>query len=113
MLKRILIIINNIMATIETNTVENKSTKIIKYGSWNFEYSQKGNIYSSDIESFDNNKFNHFDSKTIATDKHQLELTDKDLDDFRRAATIHKIVRKKALSMICSGTKVADLVDTV
>ena len=101
------------MATIETNTVENKSTKIIKYGSWNFEYSQKGNIYSSDIESFDNNKFNHFDSKTIATDKHQLELTDKDLDDFRRAATIHKIVRKKALSMICSGTKVADLVDTV
>ena len=49
------------MATIETNTVENKSTKIIKYGSWNFEYSQKGNIYSSDIESFDNNKFNHFD----------------------------------------------------
>ena len=79
------------------------SSKLIKHGNWEFEYG-KSNIFSSDIESFDNKRF---------VQSSEEFLKDKDLDDFRRAASIHKIARKKALSMLYSGAKLADLVDTV
>lgn len=78
-----------------------KKSKIVKHGAWNFELGHKCNTFLSDIESFENNKFNH------------IEKEDTNLEDFRKAALIHKIARKKALMMLYSGAKLADLVDAV
>lgn len=92
--------------------------KTIKHGEWVFEYSSKNNIFSSDIESFENNRFTNIslDStvKTYTANKDNNKyLDEKDLDDFRKAALIHKIARKKALSLLYTGGKLADLVDAV
>lgn len=92
------------------------TTKTIKHGGgksrWTFELGSKCNIYSNDIESYESNKFNHY----VGTENKQNQsandkLTSADLEDFRRAALIHKIARKKALSMLYSGAKLADLVE--
>jgi methionyl aminopeptidase len=109
--------------TIESNTNTSSNTKrILKYGNWNLEYDNKQKyIYKSDFESFDNGVFEQLDTSIVKTyDNINNEttdtinkLTDSDLEDFRRAAIIHKIARKKALTMLYTGAKLADLVDSV
>lgn len=94
-----------------------KNIKIVKHGNWDFEYSFKNNIYSSDMESCENNKFNHINAVAQYNEKTSdtgvQKLNEQDLEDFRKAAVIHKIARKKALSMLYTGAKLADLVDAV
>lgn len=109
----------------QTNTVEKqdsvtetvkpkKNIKVIKHGTWDFEYDFKQNIFRSDLESFDNQAFNHLDVvKQYDPKNGNSYLQEKDLEDFRRAALIHKVARKKALSMLYAGGKLADLVDAV
>jgi methionyl aminopeptidase len=109
--------------TLEKNHDCNKqTTKVIRHGNWDFDYSTKCNIYSSDIESYDNNKFVHYNNTSEHVDivknynnknQNSNQLTKEDLDDFRKAALIHKIARKKALSMLCTNAKLSDLVDAV
>src|SRR5579872_3872122 len=88
----------------------------LKHGKWEFEYNKQKNIYRNDLESLENGVFDHYDDNTsiinpvTSSDDY---LTEKDLEDFRRAAIIHKIARKKALSMLYTGAKLADLVDAV
>jgi methionyl aminopeptidase len=88
------------------------SVKSLKHGNWNFDYVNypKSNIYTQDIESFDNNVFK-FVEESETNDNHGL--TEKDMEDFRHAAMIHKVARKKALTMLFSGAKLADLVLSV
>ncbi len=78
----------------------------IKHGVWSFDYNQLSNRYSVDVESCENHEFNH-----TMIDSNKPNNTE--LDDFRRAALIHKIARKKALLFLHSGGKLADLVDGV
>lgn len=105
-----------------SNTEPKKNIKTIRHGNWDFDYSFKNNIYSSDIESCESNRFNHVDSSVVKTydpvndssnNRGRDRLSDKDLEDFRRAAMIHKIARKKAATMLYTGAKLADLVDAV
>lgn len=92
-----------------------KNTKKISHGDWIFDYNSYINIYDNIIDDTNNN----FDDKlfihTKSTNKNDNNncLTNKDLDDFRRAALIHKIARKKALDCLYTGGKLADLVDIV
>lgn len=103
---------SKVLKNIGDNKINNY--KLIRHGKWDFEYNPKSNIFISDTESFDNNIFKRTDSDIFnkKTDNSN-NLTEKDLEDFRRAALIHKVARKKALSMLCAGNKIADLVDSV
>ena len=68
-----------------------KNIKTIRHGSWDFDYSVKNNIYNTDIKSYESKCFNHIVPLNInKTDYRENQLTDKDLEDFRRAALIHK-----------------------
>lgn len=91
-----------------------KKLRDIKHGRWNFEYGPR-NIFSSDLESYENNLFHNVDCNTVPeyNPSSTLHLSEQDLEDFRHAAFIHKIARKKALTMLYSGAKLADLVDEV
>nr|XP_047140873.1 methionine aminopeptidase 2-like [Hydra vulgaris] len=91
-----------------TQSKHEKNFKMIKHGEWNFEYSPKQNIFTTSIESFEKGLF----QRELGEDC-LINLTENDLDDFRRASVIHKIARKKALSMLYSNGKLADLVDAV
>lgn len=84
--------------------------KSIKHGTWNFEYS-KTNIFSSDVDSFTNNQFIQANDTSILGK--EGFLSNSDLNDFRRASSIHKIARNKARMLLYNGSKIADLVDTV
>lgn len=86
------------------------TTKNVKHGNWNFDYMNSKNVYTQDIESFDNNSFN-----IVKEYKESVKnnLTEVDLNDFRQAAMIHKVARKKALTMLYSGGKLGDLVMAV
>lgn len=85
------------------------SYKELQHGNWKFQYNLQKNIYSTDLESYDNCYFNQTD-KTTET---KTLLTESDLEDFRKASLIHKVARKKALKMLYTGSKLADLVDAV
>lgn len=110
----------SIKQPIESTTPISTSTKrIIKYGNWDvqFDFKQK-NIYKSDLESLENGVFEHLDTSSIVKDYNistvtENHLSDTDLEDFRRAAVIHKLARRKALSMLYTGAKLANLVDAV
>lgn len=103
------------------NSIDNmKNTKTIKHGEWNFEYGAKNNIYNNNIDSFDNKIFNYINNAECTNINNSVKiyetkdcLTEKDLDNFRRAALIHRIVRKKALIMLYDGASLAKLVETV
>lgn len=99
--------------TLSSISSNNKYT--LKHGKWEFEYNKQKNIYRNDLESLENGVFDQLDINTSSSVIEPLSecLTDKDLEDFRRAAIIHKIARKKALSMLYTGAKLADLVDAV
>jgi len=88
------------------------NTKSIKHGEWTFDYNMKKNIFKQDIDSFEAFKFNH-DNVVNEYNSNNDKLTSSDLEDFRRASVIHKIARKKALTMLYSGSKLSDLVDSV
>lgn len=83
--------------------------KELQHGNWKFQYNLQKNIFSTDIESYDNYYFNQIekttDSKTL--------LTETVLENFRKASLIHKVARKKALNMLYTGSKLSDLVDAV
>jgi methionyl aminopeptidase len=89
-----------------------KNVKTIKHGSWDFDYNSFSNIYVSDIESYEKKKFNHLNQNSELNIKY-CNLTEQDLEDFRKAALIHKVARKKAVSLLHTGSKVAALVDAV
>lgn len=89
------------------------TNKIIQHGEWKFEYDTKSNVFATDIESFDNKTFVRYNGNDNDKNYSSSALTKKDIEDFRKAALIHKIARKKALSMLCTGNKLADLVDSV
>lgn len=94
-------------------TQVNKYT--LQHGKWNFEYNKQKNIYINDIESLEKEVFEQSDNILLSNhvDSNLNNLTEKDLEDFRRASIVHKIARKKALSMLYTGSKIADLVDAV
>jgi len=99
-----------------STSIKQNDKRFINHGNWRFEFDFKQNIYRSDLESLENGVFElELDtSLSIPTsDVNSSYLTETDLNDFRRAAIIHKIARKKALSMLYTGAKLADLVDAV
>ncbi len=106
-----------IQTKLSRSEIENnckKNIKSIKHGKWNFEYMNMSNIYQNDIESFENNTFNHCVNQSRDKErKCENYLSENDLEDFRRAALIHKIARKKALMMLYENGKLGDLVDEV
>jgi methionyl aminopeptidase len=110
------------MSTMLTDISSNiQKIRSIRHGEWDFEYGMK-NIYDTGIESYENSKFIHvnpdnvvnvYDSDSNQSNQSKNYLSQKDLEDFRKAAIIHKIARKKALSMLYTGGKLAALVDMV
>ena len=115
---------NNNNLSNDVKIINPVNTKTVRHGEWTFEYNSKSNIYDSlDIESYYSKRFDHcvqqsandtvktYDQTTDTKDG--TKLTEKDLEDFRKAALIHKIARKKALTMLYAGAKLADLVDAV
>lgn len=97
----------------DTNTLNPVTNKTIKHGPWEFEYNFKQNVFRSDLESFEDGIFRHHLADHQIPDLANGTLTHNDLEDFRRAALIHKIARKKALSMMKTGALIAELVDAV
>lgn len=80
---------------------------------WRFDYSPVENIFRTDVdEDIDNGVF-------VRTERQQKEnvnpdyLGEQDLDNFRRAALIHRMVRQEARQYLYPGGKLADLVDAV
>jgi hypothetical protein len=98
--------------TNSVNTVIEK-VKDIKHGVWNFEYRNNKNIFSISPELFDDRKFKIYDVNKTVNNYNSNQLVEKDLEDFRRAGSIHKIVRQKARSMLCDGVEIANIVNTV
>lgn len=86
--------------------------KTIKHGTWTFDYGSK-NIYSNTTDSFDKKYFEYKTSIDINNTVDLNNLNESDLSDFRRAAVIHKLARKKALNCLYTNGKLGDLVDTV
>lgn len=106
------------MAQQSINTSLNSNKKIINHGTWKFECDFKHNIFKTDLDSYERSTFEQISDTTIVKSFDQNNdgtehLTENDLMDFKRAAIIHKIARKKALSMIYAGARLADLVDAV
>lgn len=87
----------------------------IKHGLWTFDYdTKKSNIYSTNLEMYDDFSFKYNNDSIINKyDGNKQYLTEYDLNDFRRAANIHKIARNTAKKYLITGGKIADLVDNV
>lgn len=96
---------------VQLNQTMNNSYRLIKHGNWEFEYKPK-NIFTTDVESFDKKLFCAINTNTTNTISN-TNLTEADLEDFRKAALIHKMARKKARSMLCPGSKLSDLVSAI
>jgi methionyl aminopeptidase len=105
---------SNVMSNIQ-------NTRTLRHGNWDFEYSMR-NIYDTGIESYENGKFVHVNPNNVVsvygddnnnTSNNASYLSNSDLEDFRRAAVIHKVARKKALSFLYTGGKLSALVDAV
>lgn len=100
---------------------------MMQHGKWVFDnngITDKNNIYKTfthidcDNNSDNNNDNDDLDNmtkftKTQTTNIGSLSLTENDLGDFRKAALIHKVARKKALKMLVVGGKISELVDCV
>jgi methionyl aminopeptidase len=91
----------------------NKPQKTIRHGNWTFDYGSK-NIFNNTfaIDTIDENKFSYLNSVPAEHSKDNC-LSNSDIDDFRRASVIHKLARAKALTFLCSGKKLSDLVNAV
>lgn len=74
----------------------------ITHDKWRFDTRMKNHIYK-----------NNTDDLTLFENDLEFNKESQDLEDQRRAALIHKIVRKKALSMLKPDYKISDLVDNV
>lgn len=125
----LLLLVLNIMSQVSTTTLVNSPKRILKHGKWDFEFDFKKNIFKSDLDSFDRGIFEHADipivgkyepmdtTNTLIVEpvetNNQEFLSETDLEDFRRAAIVHKLARKKALTMLYTGARLADLVDAV
>lgn len=97
------------------NCNNSNNHKIIKHGEWSFEIdpnANRKNIFTTTIESFDNNMFELYRDDYVYNNNYN-NLTESDLDDFRRASNIHKIARRKALSLLYTGGRIGALVDAV
>ena len=79
--------------------------KELQHGNWKFQYNLQKNIFSTDLESYDNCCFNQTYTNTL--------LPEDVLEDFRKASLIHKVARKKALTLLYTGSRLSDLVDAV
>lgn len=79
----------------------------VKHGTWTFDYDKEVNIYSNDIESYENQKFIH--SKEVEV----LDENEQRIMDYRKAGMIHKHVREYARSLIVDGQSLSDFVDKV
>ena len=71
-------------------------SKQLEYGKWKLDYDSKCNVYERD-------EIDHTLTRVVSPPDCQ--------DDFRRAALIHKVARKKARSFLYAGGTVASLVD--
>jgi len=78
--------------------------------SWRFDYGGRKTIFRNTDEDISNEVFVRSADSEIQTGP---DLTEADLEDFRRAASIHKIVRHDARKYLYHGGKLADLVDGV
>ena len=89
------------------------------HGTWSFDSRDKTHTFANDIESLENRRFDRFEPRDPLDPNDSNDSNDpnylsaSDLDDFRRAALIHKVACKKALGCLYSGGKLAVLVDTV
>jgi methionyl aminopeptidase len=83
--------------------------KDIQHCNWKFQYNLHKNIFTTDIESYDKCSFTQNENTPDAG----VLLQETDLDDFRKAGLIHKVARKKALTLLYTGCKLSDLVDGV
>ena len=102
------------VSQVSTQPINTSTKRIVKHGNWDFEFDFKQNIYNSDLDSLERGVFEQSDRSIVKEYNPSTGfLLDTDLEDFRRAAIIHKLARKKALSMLYAGAKLADLVDAV
>lgn len=108
--------------SVAENVSLSNALKKIQHGKWSFEYNQHENRFDTNVESCEAHEFKHHRTKSEERgyrtligdigDKKNM-LTENDLEDFRRASLIHKIARKKAMTYLYDGGKLADLVDAV
>lgn len=101
------------MSDIEQVVEPYDGIKFIKHSddtSWRFDYGGQKNIFRNIDDDISNEVFVRSTDEKI---QKGTDLTEADLEDFRRAASIHKIVRRDARKYLYHGGKLADLVDGV
>lgn len=105
----------NTAVTIDQSIDQSIPYKEIGHGTWKFQYKNNKNIFNTDPNDYDKGLFSSNVVKNWDTDQTESphHLSEKDLDDFRRAALIHKVARKKALSLLKAGNTLGHLVDEV
>jgi len=80
---------------------------------WRFDFNGVKNVFrTDDFDDVDHGVFVQYDNNRKVRDEPGY-LSESDLDDFRRAALIHKLVRKEARQYLYPGGRLADLVDAV
>ena len=75
--------------------------KTVNHGEWTFDYNSRKNIFRINESTIDNKYFKHVD---------QFTVLDTELEDFRRAASVHKIVRNIMKKKFIPGAKIFDIV---
>jgi Xaa-Pro aminopeptidase len=83
------------------------------HATWRFDFNPVQNMFRTDnLDDIDHGVFVQYDGTKKVEDEKGY-LSEQALSDFRKAALIHKLVRKQALDYLYPGGKLADLVDAV
>lgn len=77
----------------------------IKHGSWKFDYIPGKHIYSITSDNISENYFKNPEGD-LSNDINKLQVS---LDDYRKAAVIHKLVREGLKNMLHDGVKYLDI----
>lgn len=79
---------------------------------WRFDLDPYKNIYRNSEEDIENEVFVRHHKSCDKLDNNSEYLSESDLEDFRKAAVIHKVVRSNARKYLFNGGRLSELVDS-
>jgi methionyl aminopeptidase len=88
-------------------------TNVIEHSGWKFEYNKSKNIYNIDTDTLENHILKHNNSLSFNCGIDTEEITEEDLENFRKGGIVHRIVRNKARELIGIGLPMNNLVKEV
>jgi methionyl aminopeptidase len=78
------------------------SIRVIQHDNWKFDYDTKSNVYNITSDLIDSRHFSFFN---------EISTPDNNILDYRKASSIHKIVRNDVVKKFKPGAKIKDLVN--